>query len=256
MISSRQNRHLKDIRRLRRCKDDLAVLEGPHLLHEAVVVGGRQPLFTLATPEFLEDTGHRRLLEAIDTPPLSVLPQLLREVCDADSPRGIVAVLSLPRGGLETLPHSAKGVYLYLDGVQDPGNLGALARVAEASGVDAMVLAPNAVSPNHPRALRASAGSLLRLPTPVDVELAALQSHLQPLAPSWLALEARTGTDLYAAALEPPLVLLLGAEGPGLSEAALQLADQRISIPMQEPVESLNVTVAAALVLFEIRRSR
>jgi len=255
MIRSRQNRHLKDIRRLRRCKDELAVLEGPHLLHEAVVVGGRQPIFTIATPAFLDEPRHRDLLAALEVPPLAVLPQLMREVCDADSPRGIVGVLPLPRVGIEALPHPSRGVYLYLDGMQDPGNLGALARVAEASGVEAMALAPDSVSPNHPRALRASAGSLLRLPTAVGITAAALRHHLAPIAPRWLALAADGGTDLYRAELEPPVVLLLGAEGRGLSKAALDLADERIAIPMQGAVESLNVTVAAALVLFEIRRA-
>jgi TrmH family RNA methyltransferase len=155
---------------------------------------------------------------------------------------------------VDGLPLRPGSVYLYLDGLQDPGNLGALARVAEAVGVAGLALAPGTVHPNHPRALRGSAGSLLRLPVAVNVPPEALARHLAALAPRWAALVPRGGTDLYAAPLSGTLVLALGAEGPGLSPAAAALADLRLTIPLAPPVESLNAVVAAALVLFELRR--
>ncbi|HEV7519289.1 MAG TPA: TrmH family RNA methyltransferase, partial [Thermoanaerobaculia bacterium] len=113
--------------------------------------------------------------------------------------------------------------------------------------------------PNHPRALRGSAGSLLRLPVAVGVTPEALARHLASLAPDaprWAALVPRGGTDLYAAPLAGTLVLALGAEGPGLSAAASALADLALTIPVEPPVESLNAVVAAALVLFEMRRQK
>jgi len=144
--------------------------------------------------------------------------------------------------------------YLYIDGLQDPGNLGALARVAEAAGAAGLALAPGTVHPNHPPALRGSAGSLLRLAVAVGVTPEALARHLAPASPRWAALVPRDGADLYAAPLAGTLVLALGAEGPGLSPAASAWADLALTIPVEPPVESLNAVVAAALVLFEIRR--
>jgi len=92
------------------------------------------------------------------------------------------------------------------------------------------------------------------------VEPAALAAHLAPLAPRWAALVPRGGLDLYRAPLEPldhgALVLLLGAEGPGLSAALAARPDLALSIPMAAGVESLNAAVSAAVVLFEIRRRR
>ncbi len=253
MISSRQNQRVKDIRRLRRSKGDLALLEGPHLVAEALAAGLALEE-VLATPPFLDSPEGRRLAGLLAVEPLTVSLDLLAELTDADSPRGILAVAHLPRSGVASLPVAPGRPYLYLDGLQDPGNLGALARVAEAAGAAGLALSSGCAHPNHPRALRASAGSLLRLPVAVGAEPEALDAHLAPAHPSWAALVPRDGEDLYRARLEGTLVLALGAEGPGLSPLLLDRAALRLTIPMAAVVESLNATVAAALVLFEMRR--
>lgn len=257
MITSRQNQRVKDIRRLRRSKGDHALLEGPHLVAEALAAALSLDEI-LATPDFLASAEGRRLARSWTVEPLKVDPDLLAELTDADSPRGVLAVAHLPRGGVEALPVMISGdrPYLYLDGLQDPGNLGALARVAEAAGAAGLALSPGCVHPNHPRALRASAGSLLRLPIAVGAEADTLSRHLAATEPRWTALAPRDGEDLYRADLAGTLVLAVGAEGPGLSPALLARAGLRLTIPMEPAVESLNATVAAALVLFEVRRRR
>jgi TrmH family RNA methyltransferase len=253
MIVSRQNAKLKNIRRLRRCKDDKAVLEGPHLVGEAVAAG--VPLETLLmTPELASRPEGRQLAERAACAVDEVEPALLASLMDADTPQGALAVAHLPRPAVTALPHRAGGVYLYLDGIQDPGNVGALARVAEAAGAAGLACAPGTAHPNHPRALRASAGSLLRLPVAVEATAADLAAHLAPLGPHWAALVAHGGRDLYSQPLDGTLVLALGAEGAGLGAAARQLADVELRIPVASPVESLNVATAAAVVLFELRR--
>lgn len=253
VITSRQNQRLKDIRRLRRSKGERALLEGPHLIEEALASG--LPLDeVLATPPFLETAEGRRLVRSLPLPPLEVSPDVLEDLTDADSPKGVLAVARLPRAGVGFLPVREGHPYLYLDGLQDPGNLGALARVAEAAGAAGLVLSPGCAHPNHPRALRASAGSLLRLPVAVGAEPGDLDLHLAPAAPRWAALVPREGESLYRASLAGTLILAVGAEGPGLSAALLDRVRLRLTIPMEPPVESLNATVAAALVLFEARR--
>jgi RNA methyltransferase, TrmH family len=255
VITSRQNQRVKDIRRLRRSKGDHALLEGPHLVAEALNAGLRLEE-VLATPEFLCSADGRRLGRLWTCEPLEVDPELLAELTDADSPRGILAVAHVPRAGVQSLPAVSGRPYLYLDGLQDPGNLGALARVAEAAGAVGVALSPGCVHPNHPRALRASAGSLLRLSVAVAAEPDALSRHLDAAEPRWAALVPRDGENLYRAELAGTLVLAVGAEGPGLSQALLTRTSLRLTIPMEQAVESLNATVAAALVLFELRRRR
>jgi TrmH family RNA methyltransferase len=263
MILSRQNKKLKDIRRWKRSKGDRAVLEGPHLVAEALAAG--LPLESvLVTPELAGSPAGAALLASLAEQqprivPLEVAAGLLTEIADADSPQGILATALLPRGGAGSLPVAGGGLYLYVDRLQDPGNLGALARAAEAAGAAGLALAPQTVHPNHPRALRASAGSLLRLPAAVDVEPADLDRRLAAAAPLWLALMPQGGIDLYDLAAEDvrrTCVLALGAEGSGLSSPLRQRAGRGLTLPMAPPVESLNATVAAALVLFEIRRRR
>jgi len=255
MITSRRNSRLKDIRRLLKSKGDRALLEGPHLIAEAVAAGTELEA-VLATPEFGLGAAARKLFPALPRPPLEIEPGLLDEVTDSDSPRGIVAVARLPRGGTAALPVTAGGVYLYLESLQEPGNLGALARVAEAAGCTAIALGPGSVHPNHPRALRGSAGSLLRLPVAVRASPDELDDHLGPIAPTWIALTPHGGRDLFAEDFEGTLVIALGSEGAGLSPALCDRAGMAVTIPLQPPVESLNVTVAAAVVLFELYRRR
>jgi TrmH family RNA methyltransferase len=255
MISSRQNQRLKDIRRLRRSKGEHALLEGTHLVAEAIA-GGLPLDSVLATPEYLASPEGAALARSLPFPPLEVAAELLADLTDADAPRGILAVARLPRSGVDALPVHPGAAYLYLEGLQDPGNVGALARVAEAAGAAGLALSAGTAHPNHPRALRASAGSLLRLPVAVGADPAALSAHLAAAAPRWAALVPRDGADLWQARLGGTLILAVGAEGPGLSAALVERAEIRLTISIEPPVESLNATVAASLVLFEVRRRR
>lgn len=260
MISSRSNDVLKSIRRLRRSKDDdLVVLEGPHLLQEALASGITLEK-VLLTPAMRESP---ELGPALDRLPAArvalVEPSLLAELADADAPQGIVTLARLFRPGMETLGLADAARVLFLDGIQDPGNLGALVRVAEASAaVDAVALAPGTVHPNHPRAIRASAGSLLRFPVLQRVGPEALDRAFGTPPPVWIGLAPRGGENLWEAPLasEDRLVLALGAEGPGLSAEVSQRLDRRWTIPASARVESLNVAVAGGIVLFELRRRR
>jgi TrmH family RNA methyltransferase len=255
MIVSRQNQKIKDIRRLRRCKDDRAILEGPHLVREALRAGLHLE-FVLTTPEFAQREASQEILSRTDLTVSLVDPALLDEVCDTDSPRGVVAIASVPPTPLAAIPLVEDGLYLFVDGLQDPGNLGALARSAEAFGGVALILGPGTVHPNHPRALRASAGSLLRLPVAVDTSATDLATLLQPVTPLWTVLTPRDGVSLAEIPARGALVLTIGAEGPGVSKPIAAQADLQLTIGLRGEVESLNATVAASIALYEISRSR
>ena len=143
----------------------------------------------------------------------------------------------------------------FLDGLQDPGNLGAVARVGGSLRRRARSpSAPGCVHPNHPRALRASAGSLLRLAVAVDAAAAAVDDRLGAGRSLWAALAAHGGGAPGSGGGRRPLVLALGAEGPGLSSAVEGRCAVRWTIPLAGRVESLNVAVAAAVALFALSR--
>lgn len=256
-ISSRRNETLKGIRRLRRRQGESAILEGPHLLREALRAGLdlESVLFGAAFSERPEGV---ELASRLTRAPLLVDDGLLSELCDSDAPRGVLAVAALPRGGVETLALTRDGLALYLDGVQDPGNLGALARVAEAFGAEALLLATGSCHPNHPRALRASAGSLLRLPVALQATPSAVDARwaASGVRPRWIGLDAHGGEPPRAASSPGACVVALGAERGRLDPQVQARLDARWTIPLAPAVESLNVAVAAGIVLHVLCRSR
>jgi len=255
MIRSRQNQTIKTIRGLRRRQGEHALLEGPHLLREALASG--LPLeAVLATPGFLARAEGHELVRRLSTPPTEVAEEVFDSLCESDTPRGVLAVVRLERGAIERLPRLGTGLYLFLDAVQDPGNLGAIARAAEAFGVAGLALAPGCAHPNHPRALRASAGSLLRLPVAREASAGRLDAHLDTPRPTWLGLVAHGGEPAPRLSPATACVLALGAEGGGLSATTEARLDGRWSLPLRPPVESLNVAVAAGIALYALDRER
>jgi TrmH family RNA methyltransferase len=252
MISSPQNETVKDIRRLRRSKGDHAILEGPHLVREALDAGLALET-VLVTPRFLETGPGLALAPRLGDDLRVVAEKVLDGLCDADSPRGILAVTRIERPTPASREIQREDVWLYLDRVQDPGNVGALARVAEGLGATGLLLSPGTADANHPRAMRGSAGSLLRLP--VIVDLPASEARSWSGGVRWLGLDAHAGaTALPDARAERPFVLAAGAEGQGLADATRAVLDETVTIPLAGKVESLNVAVATALALSELLR--
>lgn len=250
MITSRSNETIKRVARLARERDDrLCVLEGPHLVGEAQAAGWALEL-VLVTPRGEADGEIAAVLAGLEAvTPTRVADEVLERLADADSPRGLIAVAQRPPAPLPHLPRRA----VWLDAVQDPGNVGAIARVLEAAGGDLLLLGPGSAHPHHPRALRASAGSLLRLPWRADLDVEGARA----LTPGcrWLALDAGAATGLWELPdVHGGDVLALGAEGRGLSPVAQATCELALAIPLMRPVESLNVATAAAVVLFELRR--
>ncbi|MEO8276400.1 MAG: RNA methyltransferase [Thermoanaerobaculia bacterium] len=234
---------------MRRSKGAEAILEGPHLVAEALRLGLHlEPV--LATEEFAASSAGAQLIARLARPPLLASAKIVASLADADSPRGLIAACRLPRGGLEGIRPAAGEIWLFLDHIQDPGNLGALARVAEGLGGAGLLLSTGCAHPNHPRALRASAGSLLRLPLATRVDPAAARGHFAGIDARWIGLEAHSGSiELKDVRATGAAILALGAEGQGLSEATRAGLDSAVTIPLRGRLESLNVTVAAALVL-------
>jgi TrmH family RNA methyltransferase len=140
--------------------------------------------------------------------------------------------------------------------VQDPGNLGALIRVAEAGGASGVVAAGACADPVGWKALRGSMGSALRLPIVTQPAIGQAVAQAKSRGCRVVATAPRDGRSLFLADLKGPLAVLVGSEGSGLPDEVTRSADERISIPMAAPVESLNTAVTAALVVYEAKRQR
>lgn len=153
------------------------------------------------------------------------------------------------------VPQKLHADVLYLDGVQDPGNIGTLIRSAVAAGIKHIVASPTSAHFWSPKALRAGMGAHFAAHLYDNVEPEALGELFDAQC---LAADARGGKDLFATTdwEASPVVWMMGAEGPGLSDRALKVADQRFYIPIEKDCESLNVAAAAAVCMFELRRRR
>jgi TrmH family RNA methyltransferase len=140
-------------------------------------------------------------------------------------------------------------------GLQDPGNLGTIARSAEAFGVTGLLLGERTVSPWNWKAVRASAGSLFRLPA-LKVELANALREIKARGVRLLATSSHKGTAIAEVDLRGPVAFIVGSEGAGIPKDVLALADEVVAIPQSSRVESLNAGIAASILLYEAARQR
>ena len=248
-ITSRSNPLVSRLRKLNarrsaRREEGVFVGEGPKLLGEALRWG-----IELETVVFSPE------LPLPQLPPrtrvVQVTGELLRAMAQTESPQGIIFVGRIP--SME-LPERLTGErYLILDGVQDPGNVGTIWRTADAFGVDALILCGGCADPWSPKTVRATMGAGFRLPL-WEGELGTVAERVR-----------EAGIPLYATALREDTLdvrhvdlgrsaVIIGSEGHGVSQNALELCDKTIKIPMRERCESLNAGVAASVVLWEMAR--
>lgn len=172
------------------------------------------------------------------------------ELTDTDTSQGVMVVAETPRARIADVRPGPTDVVLLLDAVQDPGNAGTLIRTADAFGCAAVLAAPGTVDPWNPKVVRAAAGSLFRMPV-VEVGSAALREWLEAEGVTAYAGDA-AGTPIAEVAMRGPALVAVGNEGAGLSDAVAALATMRVAIPIRGAVESLNVAVAAGILLHEL----
>ena len=258
-ISSSDNPLIKTIRRMqnrpgRRHKGRFC-LEGVKLAAEALASGIEIEQAVLSCPFAESEVGRSLIgrLEAEEVPLVAVRERIFRRTSGLDSPEGVLLIArrtSLPLASL------AGDLAVVVIGIQDPGNLGAMARVAEATGVSALVICRGSANPFQPKSLRASMGSLFRLPVLEGGDAEATLTHLKEKRFCLVACLPRGGIDFRVADLRRPLALVMGNESSGVPERLLNLSERKISVPMKAGVESLNVAVVAGLVLYEAARQR
>ncbi|MGH9796436.1 MAG: TrmH family RNA methyltransferase [Candidatus Acidiferrales bacterium] len=260
-VSSRDNRWLKMFRAALRgagsLDEGVAAVEGARLVDEALGSGLEVPavLFSASAEKHLTAL-ETRLPESARL--LRVSDRLFQSVSGTQSPQGIAALVHPRAAGFDALTRPSAGhpLVAVLVGVQDPGNLGTVIRAAEAFGASGAIVTAGAAHPWSPKALRASAGSTLRLPVvhgiapPValaQLRIAGFRTYAASTAGSALPSEV----DLTA-----PVALLIGNEGAGLPPEIERSADSTLRIPLAAPVDSLNAAMAATVLLYEAARQR
>ncbi|WP_103124955.1 TrmH family RNA methyltransferase [Nostoc cycadae] len=255
MLTSLQNSLVKQIRKLHstkeRHKQELFLLEGTHLLEEACAVN--YSLETVCcTPDW--QASHTALWEKVcsrcDRAEI-VSEEVLGAIATTIQPDGVVATARRSES-INQVPFD--GIVLALETIQDPGNLGTIIRTAAAAGASGLWLSDDSVDLDNPKVLRASAGQWFRLNMAVTEDLSTTVQQSQQAGMQVIATLPTAKLTYWEIDWRKPSLILLGNEGAGLSADLAKMADKQVNIPLSPGVESLNVAIAAALMLYEARR--
>ncbi|MDJ0581597.1 RNA methyltransferase [Crocosphaera sp.] len=258
MITSIRNPLIKQIRKLHSTKGrregNLLLLEGTHLVQTAY--GADCSLITLCYteqwrtryPELWENVSKRvQRLEVVSSEVLAAMTTTI-------NPDGVVAT-SLFEPYIEAKITDFR-LGLIIERLQDPGNLGTIIRTAAATGIDGIWLSDDSVDIDHPKVLRASAGAWFQVPMFVSSDLKSVVEKYKNNGVNIVATLPNATQTYWDLQLTKPTLILLGNEGSGLSDSLVSLADELVSIPLGEGVESLNVAIATALILYEAKRQQ
>jgi TrmH family RNA methyltransferase len=257
-ISSRQHPVVRAVRHLAAGRaDGLVLLDGAHLLQEALAAGVRV-VTVLASAQALAAADDRALVDAALAAGAKVY-EAAGPVLDAASPvrtsSGIVATAEWSPASLASAYAPPRAFVVGLIDVQDPGNVGAVIRSADALGATSVLTLDGTADPGGWKTLRGSMGSVFRLPV-AKTRLAEALAAARAAGLRLVATVARDAVPVGDADLTGPTLLLLGNEGAGLPDTVAAEADARVTVPMRPGVNSLNVAVTAALILDEARRQR
>ena len=257
LISSRRNPIVKQFRALAEPSGESILLDGAHLLEEALASG--TAIEVVAVRGDLADGtlgSLARRAEQQGARVVEVTAPVLSAISPVRQPSGIVAIARRAAATLEAALANPPQLVLMLSEVQDPGNVGAIVRAADACGATGVVMSAGCADPFGWKALRGSMGSAFRVPIARRQPLAAAIDMARARGIRLYAAVPRDGTTLSRCDLRGPSAVLLGGEGAGLEGALVARADEPVSIPMRHPVESLNVATAAALITYEAQRQR
>lgn len=195
-------------------------------------------------------------MSTVQAPCETVSDNVFAQMSDTKTPQGILAVIKMADYRTGDIIAHDNGLYVIVENLQDPGNLGTIVRMSEAAGVDGIIMSPNTVDIYNPKTIRSTMGSLYRVPFVYADDFEGT-----------LELMKSKGVALYAAHLEGSVeytepdytgasAFVIGNEGNGLTDAVTKLCSNRIRIPMAGKVESLNAAIAASVLTFEAARQR
>lgn len=262
-ITSRDNQHLKFARAVRDGREpDWIFVEGLRLVDEAIrsKCSIAKCYFSRA---FAKTPSGDEIVRQLEKPEADVfqLPDaVFRSIVDTDNPQGIVAIAKRPTNGKNSIETNLSKtetflpVVVFLSEINNPSNLGAVLRTAEAAGAMGVITSTGSTDAYSPKAVRASMGSVFRLPVWENAERDAVFEWAARFKLRPTALDSGGTKTLYETDWRTPRLLIVGSEAHGLEQEILARAEDIIKIPMQPPVESLNLAVSCGITLFEAKR--
>ncbi|MBO0911304.1 MAG: RNA methyltransferase [Acidobacteria bacterium] len=258
-IEGRHNALVKELRlafsRRELSASGVCAIEGVRIIEEAIRSGLR------LRAVFVSESGQQRAARllpqvGLHVETLLVPDRLFAQAVATESPQGVAALVHMKTYRLESvLGGSSSGPMVALGGIQDPGNLGTILRSAEAFGVKGVLVGEGTVSPYNSKVVRASAGSIFRVPV-AEAGLEASIREMRAHGLRLLATSSRKGTPLPDSDLSGGIAVFIGNEGAGLDKKLVSEMDELVMIPHSPRVESLNAGIAASIILYEAARQK
>lgn len=235
--------------------EGLVLAEGAKLVAEALDAGMRA-VEAVVSPQLTDGALRERLAREAESC-AECTDAVLARLSALETPQGVAVLFARPRTAPEDLlERDLVPLVVVAAGIRDPGNLGALLRTAEAAGATGCLTIRGGADPFRDKAVRGSMGSIFRLPVHHGMDAAAAIAFVQRHKLQLVVADGRGAVRYTDADLRKPMALVVGAESAGVPAEWLAAANQHVRIPLAAPVESLNVAVAAGVVLFEARRQR
>ncbi len=261
-ITSRDNRRLVDIRKVREGKmPDRIFVEGVRLTEEALR-SGIPLLESVVSSSFLENGRNSDVIQAMADRNVSLVEtpdRLFSSLADTVSSQGVICIAERPASGpsrLAAATGSATGLFVFLQETNDPSNLGAVLRTAEAAGAAGAIISHGSADVFSPKALRAGMGSSFRLPIWDGAVLEESVAWARGLGIQVVAADISGKRSYSEVDWRRQSLVVFGSEAHGLGADQLRLADEIVTIPMQNDVESLNLAVSSGIILFEAVQQR
>ncbi|MDV4150639.1 RNA methyltransferase [Clostridium sp. AL.422] len=250
-IESKDNSFFKNIKKLKerrfRDKEGLFIIEGLRLTEEAIRAG-MDIEYVIISKDYEEKFQSFFVENSILTSKTNILANnLFMQIASTENPQGILAVVR-KKNSIKKLNGD---FYLICDKVQDPGNLGTIIRTAHAAGVDGIILTKGTVDIYNDKTIRSTMGSIFYIPIFYDDEYYSIIKELKEKGFNLVATSLSESKNFFEENLKGKTILAVGNEGNGISDELFELADKKVKIPMPGGAESLNVSIATSIILFE-----
>jgi TrmH family RNA methyltransferase len=253
---------LKQIHKLKtekeREKGGKFLIEGLHLCQEALSSNWEVEL-VLFSSEFEKSSGNQRLVEDFSKRGIVIFRVKKKEIdklADTETPQGIVALVKKKKFTLSKDFLKKSSLLLGLDNIRDPGNLGTMIRTADAAGTNGVLFSKGCVELYNPKVIRSTMGSIFHLPVVEGLDLKEVLPEMKVSGFKIFSSEVHEGKNYSRISYPEKICLLIGSEASGISKEISNLADERIKIPIFGKAESLNASVAAGILLYEIVRNK
>ncbi|MBS4537989.1 RNA methyltransferase [Clostridium sp. D2Q-11] len=260
LITSSSNKFIKEIKSLNKKRDrnkkGLYFIEGLRLVEDAIK--SNQPIeYILYSDKIFQLEGGEELFDKFRNQfsHYKIEHNLFKEISDTDSPQGIMAVINIRKYTLKDIIDENPFI-IFLDRLQDPGNMGTIIRSADSLGASGIIISKGSVDIYNPKVVRSTMGSLFHLPiVEIDNSIETI-SKLKESGIKVLATSLEEAKYCYDSDLTTNILIIIGNEGNGISEELFNISDENIIIPMKGNSESLNVAMASSIIMYEVLRQR